>query len=156
MPHELLCPFPFAGSYCVLFLMARCIGFTRSHTAFHRRTHCATSVFFLFKGILSRKSSSLPFWCLPLLQAIDSRFITEEHRSMRARRCPKESKRLPEGSLHQLAEGEGFEPSLPRLEAKRFSRPPHSAALPPFQVPLFATKCVAEFVKRKRSRERFW
>lgn len=42
-------------------------------------------------------------------------------------------KRLPEGSLHQLAEGEGFEPSLPRLEAKRFSRPPHSAALPPFR-----------------------
>lgn len=69
---------------------------------------------------------------------------------------PKNQKRLPEGSLHQLAEGEGFEPSLPRLEAKRFSRPPHSAALPPFQVPLFATKCVAEFVKRKRSRERFW
>ena len=75
---------PFAGSYCVLFLMARCIGFTRSHTAFHRRTRCATSVFFLFKGILSRKSSSLPFWCLPLLQAIDSRFTTEEHRSMAA------------------------------------------------------------------------
>lgn len=157
MPHAPLFSFSHTDLFCVLVLIVRCIGFTRSHTAFHRRTHCATSVFFLFKGILSRKSSSLPFWCLPLLQAIDSRFITEEHRSMAAEnRAPKNQKRLPEGSLHQLAEGEGFEPSLPRLEAKRISRPPHSAALPPFQVPLFATKCVAEFVKRKRSRERFW
>lgn len=34
-----------------------------------------------------------------------------------------------------LAEGEGFEPSLPGVLVKRFSRPPHSAALPSFQIP---------------------
>lgn len=32
-----------------------------------------------------------------------------------------------------LAEEEGFEPSLPGLRVKRFSRPPHSTALPPLR-----------------------
>ena len=39
----------------------------------------------------------------------------------------------PKADLKTLAEGEGFEPSLPGVPVKRFSRPPHSAALPPFQ-----------------------
>lgn len=42
-------------------------------------------------------------------------------------------KGLPKADLYVLAEGEGFEPSLPGVPVKRFSRPPHSAALPPFQ-----------------------
>ncbi len=42
-------------------------------------------------------------------------------------------KGLPKADLYMLAEGEGFEPSLPGVPVKRFSRPPHSAALPPFQ-----------------------
>jgi hypothetical protein len=33
---------------------------------------------------------------------------------------------------HQVAEGEGFEPPL-GLHPKRFSRPPHSTALPPLR-----------------------
>lgn len=39
-----------------------------------------------------------------------------------------------------MAEGEGFEPSLPGVPVKRFSRPPHSAALPPFHIYVFAPK----------------
>lgn len=39
----------------------------------------------------------------------------------------------PKADPKTLAEGEGFEPSLPGVPVKRFSRPPHSAALPPFQ-----------------------
>ena len=42
-------------------------------------------------------------------------------------------KRPAKGRPLLLAEGEGFEPSLPGVPVKRFSRPPHSAALPPFQ-----------------------
>ena len=34
----------------------------------------------------------------------------------------------------KLAEEEGFEPSLPGLRAKRFSRPPHSTTLPPLRM----------------------
>ena len=34
----------------------------------------------------------------------------------------------------QLAEEEGFEPSLPGLRVKRFSRPPHSTTLPPLRM----------------------
>ena len=37
------------------------------------------------------------------------------------------------GVLNWLAEEEGFEPSLPGLRAKRFSRPPHSTTLPPLR-----------------------
>ncbi len=37
------------------------------------------------------------------------------------------------GAVSTLAEREGFEPPLP-LRVKRFSRPPHSTALPPLQV----------------------
>ena len=33
----------------------------------------------------------------------------------------------------QMAEEEGFEPSLPGLRVKRFSRPPHSTTLPPLR-----------------------
>jgi hypothetical protein len=33
----------------------------------------------------------------------------------------------------KLAEGEGFEPSSEESPPKRFSRPPHSTALPPLQ-----------------------
>ncbi len=39
-----------------------------------------------------------------------------------------------EAGSASLAEGEGFEPSLPGVPVKRFSRPPHSAALPPFRI----------------------
>ncbi len=46
-----------------------------------------------------------------------------------------------------LAEGEGFEPSLPMLWAKRFSRPPHSAALPPFQKLAFRIERPTKLVK---------
>lgn len=34
----------------------------------------------------------------------------------------------------QMAEEEGFEPSLPGLRVKRFSRPPHSTTLPPLRM----------------------
>ncbi len=66
-------------------------------------------------------------------------------------------KRLPNREpFITLAEGEGFEPSLPMLWAKRFSRPPHSAALPPFQKPVFRNKAIDKADKRKRSFERFF
>ena len=35
---------------------------------------------------------------------------------------------------YELAEEEGFEPSLPGLRVKRFSRPPHSTTLPPLRI----------------------
>lgn len=41
---------------------------------------------------------------------------------------------VPGSELFSLAEEEGFEPSLPRLWVKRFSRPPHSTTLPPLRI----------------------
>ena len=38
------------------------------------------------------------------------------------------------GLQFKLAEEEGFEPSLPGLRVKRFSRPPHSTTLPPLRM----------------------
>src|SRR6185437_15235807 len=38
-----------------------------------------------------------------------------------------------------LTEGEGFEPSSEESPPKRFSRPPHSTALPPLQGPAWRT-----------------
>jgi len=45
----------------------------------------------------------------------------------------------------KMAEGEGFEPSGPGKPAQRFSRPPHSTALPPLQrrAPGDARRCSA-------------
>ena len=44
-------------------------------------------------------------------------------------------KKAPGGaSSGKLAEEEGFEPSLPGLRVKRFSRPPHSTTLPPLRI----------------------
>lgn len=38
------------------------------------------------------------------------------------------------GAFSFLAEGQGFEPWSPGLPVKRFSRPPHSTALPPLRM----------------------
>jgi hypothetical protein len=56
----------------------------------------------------------------------------------------------PKADLKTLAEGEGFEPSLPGVPVKRFSRPPHSAALPPFQNMYQPPK---ELVKKKAPKQ---
>ena len=49
-------------------------------------------------------------------------------------KAPLSNKKAPEGAcLMKLAEGQGFEPWSPGSPVKRFSRPPHSAALPPFR-----------------------
>lgn len=54
-------------------------------------------------------------------------------------------KGLPKADLYMLAEGEGFEPSLPGVPVKRFSRPPHSAALPSLQLAKRAPLGAREF-----------
>ena len=41
-------------------------------------------------------------------------------------------------TFDHLAEEEGFEPSLPGLQVKRFSRPPHSTTLPSLHIQLGA------------------
>ena len=51
--------------------------------------------------------------------------------------CSRPKKKSARGRFSQdyeLAEEEGFEPSLPGLRVKRFSRPPHSTTLPPLRV----------------------
>ena len=64
--------------------------------------------------------------------------------------CLYEKKGPPKADLKTLAEGEGFEPSLPGVPVKRFSRPPHSAALPPFQNMYQPPK---ELVKKKAPKQ---
>ncbi len=51
--------------------------------------------------------------------------------------CSRPKKKSARGRFSQdyeLAEEEGFEPSLPGLRVKRFSRPPHSTTLPPLRI----------------------
>ena len=51
--------------------------------------------------------------------------------------CSRPKKKSARGRFSQdyeLAEEEGFEPSLPGLRVKRVSRPPHSTTLPPLRI----------------------
>ncbi len=63
-------------------------------------------------------------------------------------------KKAPGGaSSGKLAEEEGFEPSLPGLRVKRFSRPPHSTTLPPLR---FGVRGLAPYETRLRGAGISW